>query len=342
MRAHNLLEFRISSSSPHFFVLSVIRSNKMVAEEAWMTMEIMSSESPPQDPTISQKIVGDPHSNDVRSLNFVMLGCEPKMPYGPIDHTAQLLADLLGMAAHRSKNDCYWMIRIKTYNAQEQEYPVEWDSYDGVLLPGSFASAYDTDPWIEKLKQVLQTEIAGKRRPTLGVCFGHQILAHSFPDGKAAATPTGPQAGRYAMETTESGAKMLNNKPTIDFYFTHGDMVEQLPCTALSLGGNEDVPILAAAYFSTLHEVAEWSCSSNAKSKPYAITFQAHPEYATSMDLGVFRTLHLCMDAMERRGGITKMHRMQAGQDSTDSFAQVQTDSIDTMVAAGRLLGWFP
>lgn len=318
-----------------------------------MALERMSHEPPPDDPTVIQKIVGDPYSNDIRRLNFAMLGCEPKMPYGPIEHTGELLAELLGMAAahHCGSKDggrCCWIICIKTYNVQAKEYPVspqEWDSYDGVLLPGSFSAAYDTEPWIETLKQVIQYEIVAKQRPSFGVCFGHQIMAHSFsPHGQAVATPAGPRAGRYVMCTTNAGAMMLNDKTTIDFYFTHGDMVQHLPDTAVSLGGNEQVPIQAAAYFATSQDVADWSNSSNTafKRKPYAITLQAHPEYATSMDLGLFRTLNLCMDAMERRGGITKDHRMSAEEDSIASFAQVQTDSVDVMVSVGRLLGWFP
>lgn len=316
-------------------------------EEAWMTMESLSNEPPPEDPSITQRIVGNLNNaaNEVRILNFVMLGCEPRMPYGPIDHTAQLLADLLGMAAAQSSESCLcWIIRIKSYNVQEQDYPDDddWDSYDGVLVPGSFASAYNTTPWIERLKQVLQDEIVAKQRPTLAVCFGHQILAHSFPGGQAVATPTGPRAGHHAMKTTDAGAKMLQ-KPSIDLYYTHGDMVDRLPETAVSLGGNDQVPIQSAAYFSSSQEAIDWCRNESATAtKPYAITFQAHPEYATSMDLGVYRTLHLCMDAMEQKGGITKERRIQAGQDASARFAQVQQDSIDTMVEVGRLLGWFP
>ena len=57
---------------------------------------------------------------------------------------------------------------------------MEWSSYDGILLPGSFSSAYENDEWIQKLKCVIQSEIHAKGRKTLAVCFGHQIFAHSF------------------------------------------------------------------------------------------------------------------------------------------------------------------
>ena len=36
---------------------------------------------------------------------------------------------------------------------EQLDYPasvVEWDSYDDILLPGSFLAAYDNEIWIEK------------------------------------------------------------------------------------------------------------------------------------------------------------------------------------------------
>jgi hypothetical protein len=61
-----------------------------------------------------------------------MLGCETKAPYGPLTHTAQLLTDLVGMAAinatqsARISDDsisCNWVIRIHIYNVQKWNIP---------------------------------------------------------------------------------------------------------------------------------------------------------------------------------------------------------------------------
>jgi len=63
------------------------------------------------------------------------------------------------------------------------DYPAaseEWDGYDGIILPGSFSDAYGNEEWIASLKDAIRNEIVGKRRRCLGVCFGHQVLAHSF------------------------------------------------------------------------------------------------------------------------------------------------------------------
>ena len=152
------------------------------------------------DPTLLCKTVGDPSSVNLNVLNFLFLGCEPQMPYGPVEHTASLMMDLLAQAlteasnattddsdnaiaspgegeagtsssSSSNKNDSCWMLRMKMYNVQKQEYPStvqEWDSYDGIILPGSFSAAYDDEPWIRTLCEVIQTEIVAKRRKTLG------------------------------------------------------------------------------------------------------------------------------------------------------------------------------
>ena len=275
-------------------------------------------------------------------MHLALLGCESRPPYGPLDHTAGLLADLLALAAQKAGHAC--RIRIKIYNAQRGEYPSQWDVYDGILLPGSLSSAYDNDAWIVQLKEVIQTQIVAVEKPTLAVCFGHQILAHSFADGRAVPTPTGPRAGRYATALTAKGQELLlgnnsgdsNSKTSLDLYYTHGDMVARLPESAVPLmasSGDARLPVLAAAYYGR-------DSNSIHNRKPYAVSFQAHPEYATSLDLGLYRTFDWCCTAMQERH--PHLDLSQSKEDAHRSFELVQKDSVDAIVAVARLLGWFP
>jgi GMP synthase-like glutamine amidotransferase len=299
-------------------------------------------------PVVLAKTVG--HGTDdenLRSLKLTFLGCERNPPYGPNEHTAQLLLDTLALAAERTltgREDGLKIV-LYVYDVQNDEYPSsleEWNSSNGVLLPGSFSSACDADPWILKLKQVIQEQIVQYRRPTLAICFGHQILAHSFEDGNACKTPTGACAGRYAMEATAEGERLLGCPSRIDLFFTHGDMVEKLPASAVSLGGNGLVAIHAAAYFETAQDAALFSAGQAGDDvRPFAISFQAHPEYASSIEKGVEQTLEGCMKAMEARGSISEQHRLDATKDAHVSFSQVQKANIDLMVRVGTLLGWF-
>jgi GMP synthase-like glutamine amidotransferase len=309
-----------------------------------------------------------------RALNFAMLGCETKVPYGPLDHTAQLLLDLLGMSAvhaAQSASDTdsipfsHWEIRLHVFSAPEMEYPNDWNTFDGILIPGSFSSAYDTDPWIERLKVVIQEQIVSHHRPTLAICFGHQILAHSFRQGVgglAAPTPSGPRAGRFEMPLYPAGKAFFKDSPTplskasdnngcnsvVHLFFTHGDMVSQLPDVAVPLGGDVTVPIQAAAYFASPEDAAKYRSltmddvearEGSSESLPYAFTLQAHPEYSTSVEGGVHRTLLQCMDVMEqRRAQCTIPPR----EDAIENFGLVQNHSIAVVSRIGQVLGWFP
>lgn len=201
--------------------------------------------------------------------------------------------------------------KFSDQNRLHDGYPKSNWLFHGIIISGSYSGAYEEDYWIKVLKSVIQRFIHKNNIPTLGVCFGHQIYAHSFSmdendndGGKATPCPIGTQAGTRFFTTTptgqyffssdrgssENGLNGINRE--IQLLYTHGDMVHSLPSCASSLGGNSIVPIQSACYFSsneqkecfqTIHNKQN-DTENNSHSpeivKPYAFTFQAHPEYA--------------------------------------------------------------
>jgi len=304
----------------------------------------MTAETTTITPVVLEKTIGSLRNGEKpRRLCLMMLGCEDKPPYGPTEHTASLFLDLICKSLEELSQSSCWIVSIAIYRVQQFQYPQsqeEWDSYHGILLPGSFSAAYDEDEWIEKLRQVILEEVHGKARPSLGICFGHQVFADAFrPDGKAVKCPAGAQAGRKCFPLTQRGTDLMmfadDNKKDLDLYYTHGDMVQRLPPCAVSLGGNERVPIQAAAYYRTKEE------ASSADALPIAITFQAHPEYA-SPELGLKKTLGSILVAMQERGNFSSGEQEAFRLDAIEHYAAVERDSIDVMKTVGILLGWFP
>ncbi|MGH1330819.1 MAG: type 1 glutamine amidotransferase [Paracoccaceae bacterium] len=66
-----------------------------------------------------------------------------------------------------------------TYNIVDMEFPAGADAADGWLLTGSRHGAYEDHPFIAPLTDLIR-EIATQKRPMVGICFGHQIIAQAF------------------------------------------------------------------------------------------------------------------------------------------------------------------
>jgi GMP synthase-like glutamine amidotransferase len=281
--------------------------------------------------TLQRSVAGEDVNVD-RELRLLFLGCESKPPYGPYEHTAGLFLDLLILSLQTIGATGYRVI-LDVYHASSGHFPSRnfYGHYDGIILPGSFSSAYDAEPWIEELSKIIQEELVVKGIPTLGVCFGHQLYAHSFDEGSAIKCPAGPQAGRKVSSMSAHGRKWFPTMDGLQLFYTHGDMVQKLPPQGRILCGTEAVPVQAAIYFSNHDE-----------QKPIAVTFQAHPEYASSTSLGLHRTLNEIMEAMNERQDISDQELQRAKADAREEFEAVQQHSLETIITVGRLLGWFP
>ncbi len=272
-----------------------------------------------------QIITKDDDKAPVVHLRLALLACENHPPYGPPRHTAQLFLELLHQVALLDNLHSYDII-IHVYNVIAEEYPTDWSEYQGFIVPGSFAAAYDTDPWILALRKQLQTHIVANERPTLAVCFGHQIMAHSFfPDGQASKMPYA-RAGRYEVTNVPEDSCLGTN--SFSQFFSHGDCVEKLPKTAAAWGCSDPhIPVQIAA------------CYGPSSSTPYCISFQAHPEYATEDTLG---TLRGCMDAMKERKALSTEEYDQQLQDAHATHTAVKAANLQVMRRVVQTLGWFP
>jgi GMP synthase (glutamine-hydrolysing) len=120
--------------------------------------------------------------------------------------------------------------------------------FDGVVVTGSVDSVTRRAPWMEALGAWLVA--AAARTPVLGVCFGHQLLAHAL--GAAVERhPAGPESGTVEVELTDAGAAdpLFDGLPRrVAVQHGHEDHVPELPRGAVLLARNAHTPVQAFAH----------------------------------------------------------------------------------------------
>jgi len=91
---------------------------------------------------------------------------------------------------------------LEIRHVKDEETP-NLENYSGMILTGSPSSAYDSDEWIGRLSNLIR-EAVDRKVPTLGVCFGHQLVAQAL-GGKVELNPLGWEIGDPEVQLTEAG-----------------------------------------------------------------------------------------------------------------------------------------
>ena len=142
----------------------------------------------------------------------------------------------------------------------EYDYPggdrPDLEGIDGVVLSGSTAGVYDVgdDPWIADQRELVR-ELVDRGLPTLGVCFGHQIVNDAL-GGRVEHVGT-----THRLVEVDFAADPLFDRVEPIVPAVHGDVVVEL---------GDDMAVVAATdhspHFGTRHRTAPlW-------------TVQFHPE----------------------------------------------------------------
>src|SRR5690348_8631928 len=73
----------------------------------------------------------------------------------------------------------------------------------GVVVTGSHSMVSHREPWSERAAQWLAGVVESDRVPVLGICYGHQLLAHAL-GGEAGDHPAAIEIGTVQVRTTEA------------------------------------------------------------------------------------------------------------------------------------------
>lgn len=172
-----------------------------------------------------------------------------------------------------------WQMQV--YSVINDEYPASMGEFDAVLITGSKFDSFADDDWIVKLRQYVR-ELFDAKKPMIGICFGHQLLAHAL-GGRAGRSDKGWGLGVMRYQVVGSAA-FMDATGTVDLIVSHQDQVSDLPPGAVRLWGN-DFCINAAFVI-----------------PGQVLAIQGHPEFTTNYAEALlsYRKDRLSVDAVNR------------------------------------------
>jgi GMP synthase-like glutamine amidotransferase len=170
-----------------------------------------------------------------------------------------------------------WDMQI--YPVIQGTYPASLDAFDVCLITGSKFDSFADDAWIVQLREYVKT-LHALKKPMVGVCFGHQLLAHAL-GGRTERSSTGWGLGVMAYPVLERPA-FVSGPDIVRLIISHQDQVRALPADARLLMSNEFCPY-AAFYIPHL-----------------VLALQGHPEFSRqyALDLLSHRESRLPADAV--------------------------------------------
>lgn len=130
--------------------------------------------------------------------------------------------------------------QVAIRNVAEGELPESAEGWQGVVVTGSPAMVTDRAAWSEQtaiwLREAVELGI-----PVLGVCYGHQLLAHAF-GGSVGFREQGRESGTFEVRLTDEGKQdpLLGQLPAaFPAHLTHAQSALELPAEATLLAFSE-------------------------------------------------------------------------------------------------------
>ena len=131
-------------------------------------------------------------------------------------------------------------VSLETYSIVEDEFPLDLASVDGWIVTGSRYSAYDDEPWIHRLGDLIRTMHG--HVPLVGICFGHQMIARAL-GGRVGPAPQGRGIGVMPAHVSVTERWMDPPLETVHLIASHQDQVLAVPPGGRVLAGSDFCPV---------------------------------------------------------------------------------------------------
>ena len=102
--------------------------------------------------------------------------------------------------------------------------PTTLSNHRAMVISGSAASVLEPPEWMAPLAHLIE-ESADQRIPLLGVCFGHQLVAHTLCGPQHVRQAPLPEVGWLPIEVLQSDPLFDNLTPGFTTFVSHGDEV---------------------------------------------------------------------------------------------------------------------
>ena len=140
-------------------------------------------------------------------------------------------------------------LALTPIRCDQNAIPDSPDAFDAFLISGSRRAAYEERDWIARLREFVR-ECYHHRKKTVGICFGHQLIAHAL-GGETRKADRGWGFGVHRAQITEPQSWMRaqdvsNAKQPPRGYnlvVIHQDQVTALPPNFRAIANNAFCPV---------------------------------------------------------------------------------------------------
>jgi len=166
------------------------------------------------------------------------------------------------------------------------------NSVDVVICTGSRSNVSMWEPWMEGAASLLRAAVSLKL-PTLGICFGHQLLCHALGGDVVREKSRTDLVIELQLNEVGHNDEIFSNLSSPVCLFTHQDHVVGLPKQAVVLGSTGHNPLASVRVLGEQNEALPiWGLQFHPEATKNLIERSVHLEHISAEEAKAFERDH--------------------------------------------------